>query len=347
MDMRVLGVLVCFVSACVLCARVKPYDSFKLVKITAGSSQRLDRILQQLPKIDDINRNPNDNTVIAIVKPDDLTEVVQTVSEEHGDLEILEDNLQDSVDEEFRHLDMRRRKRATLNLDDAIKEYLKLDEIYEFQDRVIKSCNDFVNVEKKTIGYSEENRTINVMKIFPKNPGRNRKTIFIESGVHAREWLSPATANYIIYQLACNKSNADMTQLFDWEVVSPVNPDGYEFTHSGYRYWRKNRQRNPRSHCVGTDLNRNFGTGFGQRGSSGQTCSETYRGPYAYSAPEAKVLKDYILDTHEDILSYLSIHTYGQYFLLPWGYKKKLVADNDKLTSLAKLPRKQWVFHSG
>ncbi|XP_046363083.2 zinc carboxypeptidase-like isoform X1 [Haliotis rufescens] len=341
MDMRASVVYFLWLaSACVLCVREKPYYNFKLVRIAAGSSERLDRILHQLPQIDDLHRNPHDNTLLAIVSPDDLAEVVQTVTEENGDVEILQDNLQDSVDEEFRHLDMRRRKRATLELEDAIKEYLTLDEIYEFQDRVKSSCSNFVDVKKKTIGYSAENRPINVMTISPKNPGRNRKTIFIESGVHAREWLSPATANYIVYQLACNKSNADMIQLFDWEVVSPVNPDGYEFTHSGYRYWRKNRQRNLRSRCVGTDLNRNFGTGFGKRGASGNACSDTYRGRYAYSAPEANALKQHILGNKQGIISYLSIHTYGQYILLPWAYQNKRVADNANLTLLAKTAEK-------
>ena len=35
-----------------------------------------------------------------------------------------------------------------------------------------------------------------------------------------------------------------------------LNPDGYEYTHTHDRMWRKNRARY--GECVGVDLNRNF-----------------------------------------------------------------------------------------
>ena len=44
-------------------------------------------------------------------------------------------------------------------------------------------------------------------------------------------------------------------------IVFAVNPDGaqYDLTGSPYRAWRKNRQPNPGSTAIGTDLNRNYG----------------------------------------------------------------------------------------
>ena len=41
-------------------------------------------------------------------------------------------------------------------------------------------------------------------------------------------------------------------------IVPIVNPDGYVYSHTTDRYWRKNRQLNFSSSYVGTDLNRNW-----------------------------------------------------------------------------------------
>ena len=50
-------------------------------------------------------------------------------------------------------------------------------------------------------------------------------TINIFSGIHAREWISPATATYLAKQLAEKKS----ALLASWDVyILPLaNPDGY------------------------------------------------------------------------------------------------------------------------
>jgi murein tripeptide amidase MpaA len=47
-----------------------------------------------------------------------------------------------------------------------------------------------------------------------------------------------------------------------------VNPDGYEYSWTTDRLWRKNRTPNLGSSCVGTDLNRNFGFKWLTGGSS-------------------------------------------------------------------------------
>jgi murein tripeptide amidase MpaA len=40
--------------------------------------------------------------------------------------------------------------------------------------------------------------------------------------------------------------------------VPVVNPDGYEYTHTEDRLWRKSRSRHNGDRCIGVDLNRNF-----------------------------------------------------------------------------------------
>ena len=77
-------------------------------------------------------------------------------------------------------------------------------------------------------------------------------------------------------------------------LVYLLSPDGYEYSRSTDRMWRKNRRKNENSECDGVDLNRNFDKGYGDH-SSDDPCQEDYRGPEAFSEPEAQALRDYVL----------------------------------------------------
>lgn len=59
---------------------------------------------------------------------------------------------------------------------------------------------------------------------------RGNPVIFVDAGIHAREWLAPATALYIIHQLAENASNANLYENIDWYIIPVLNPDGYQYT---------------------------------------------------------------------------------------------------------------------
>jgi murein tripeptide amidase MpaA len=60
----------------------------------------------------------------------------------------------------------------------------------------------------------------------------NRPAILVDGGIHAREWIAPAMALYIINQLVENNaSNNDLTDAVDWYILPVLNPDGYEYSH--------------------------------------------------------------------------------------------------------------------
>lgn len=53
------------------------------------------------------------------------------------------------------------------------------------------------------------------------------------SGIHAREWISPATVTYIMSELIENNAaHTELTDKLDWYFVPVVNPDGYEYSHT-------------------------------------------------------------------------------------------------------------------
>lgn len=46
-------------------------------------------------------------------------------------------------------------------------------------------------------------------------------------GIHAREWISPATATFIMRELVENQAeNQDLIDFFDFYILPVANPDG-------------------------------------------------------------------------------------------------------------------------
>jgi len=141
---------------------------------------------------------------------------------------------------------------------------------------------------------------------------------FIHCTIHAREWITTTTCCYIIEQLLSVDTN--YLQYYNWVIIPVLNIDGYSFTHTNTRLWRKNRQPNSGSTCAGTDLNRNYGTGFGGGGSSGDPCADTYRGTSAFSGPEINSERNYINNWNGPVAAFVDIHAYGAMWMSPWGY---------------------------
>ena len=52
----------------------------------------------------------------------------------------------------------------------------------------------------------------------------NKPAIFMDCGIHAREWVSPAFCLYAIDQLVEDQALLD---LYDFYIIPVANPDGY------------------------------------------------------------------------------------------------------------------------
>ncbi|MEO7453278.1 MAG: M14 family zinc carboxypeptidase, partial [Fimbriimonadales bacterium] len=114
-------------------------------------------------------------------------------------------------------------------------------------------------ITREQIGTSLQNRPIWVYRL--RNPYTviQPAGVLIQGGIHAREWLSPPTAMYItdmMVQEGLNSSAGwELLTRYELSVVPVVNPDGYEYTHTNYRLWRKNRRDVAGSSEFGVDLN--------------------------------------------------------------------------------------------
>ncbi|XP_053401683.1 carboxypeptidase B-like [Mercenaria mercenaria] len=209
----------------------------------------------------------------------------------------------------------------------------------------------------ESLGTSVEGRNVQMIKI--SSPyGAPKRGIFIDGGIHAREWIAPATVVYVIEHLAYNpKNDSNIYSLlshFDVYLVPVVNPDGYEYT-KDVRLWRKNRNTNSGSSCVGVDLNRNFPFQWNPAvGGSTNPCSDIYSGSYKGSEPETANIVNYLLNHGSEFDAYLTIHSYGQMWLYPWGYTSALPNDyldldaaaGDAVAAIKSLHRKKYTIGS-
>jgi hypothetical protein len=157
---------------------------------------------------------------------------------------------------------------------------------------------------------------------------------------HAREHMTVEQALYLYHQLVDRYgSDTQITNLVDTReifIIFAVNPDGFVYdltcggSHAPYCAWRKNRQPNAGSSAIGTDLNRNYGYRFGCcGGSSSNPANIEYRGAAAWSAPETRAVRDFVLSRViggiQQIKAHITFHTNGKLILWPYGYTTRNV----------------------
>eukprot|EP00057_Strongylocentrotus_purpuratus_P014080 XP_011668554.1 PREDICTED: carboxypeptidase A1-like [Strongylocentrotus purpuratus] len=131
----------------------------------------------------------------------------------------------------------KRRKRSTTQITDNNEfnytVYHTLEEIYQW---ITDTANEnYMIASREQLSTSHEGRPVTAIKLgAPGNQG-NKPIAYIQGGIHAREWVSPAT------------------------MMGLVKQD---------RMWRKNRRKPDGNVCTGIDLNRNYAYEWGGRGAA-------------------------------------------------------------------------------
>ncbi|CAJ0564921.1 unnamed protein product, partial [Mesorhabditis spiculigera] len=244
------------------------------------------------------------------------------------------------IDSELRLRDWREGK-INFNL----AQYHSFADVINYLNALAVTYPELVSVQP--IGTTHEGRQIPLIKITNKRLPGPKKAVWVDGGIHAREWVSPSTVLYFIHTLITQYDKDPKIRQYvdslDWYLVPLLNPDGYEYSRSStnpeIRLWRKNRspakciqvasgpfQPPQQQCCQGVDLNRNFDWFFGQVGSSTDPCSEIYQGAYAFSEPETRSVRDFL--AQHRITTFITLHSYSQILMYPFGHQVRTYSND-------------------
>jgi hypothetical protein len=198
------------------------------------------------------------------------------------------------------------------------------------------TLTQWIDLPYPTLGYDGSRASLTgpaTVKLFRINttPAVTSKPgLLLIAGTHAREWIPPLVAIEFAEQLlrtyspgSTNPVVQTINQIvegLDIFIVPALNPDGINFSHHDFAMWRKNRRANPlpSTPCSsgtfdhnGVDNNRNYSIYWGEAGSSGAVCNDSFRGSFAFSEPENRNLLN-IVELYPNILTAVDCHSFGE-----------------------------------
>jgi len=313
-----------------LTAAYKSYDGYQVVKAVITSES-------QAALVNNLNLDVWSGDGIAyvgtaniLVSPSQLAELVKLGVQYTVDI----NNVGDMIAEEKSILDARPPLDfATLNFSAAapsafFNAYHTATEIAAYINTLATSFPQLVKYTP-SIGTTVEGRSIGALIVTGTATG-SKKKIFVQGGQHAREWVGPTTVLLITENLVTlYATDANVKALLDrieFHIIPLLNVDGYTFSWTQDRLWRKNRKLVTGT-TYGVDLNRNWqGVSWCEFGASKAPDSETYCGTAPFSEPETKVSSAFSL-ANGPYAGAIDYHSYSQLVLRPWGYTTTLPSD--------------------
>ena len=208
-------------------------------------------------------------------------------------------------------------------------------------------------LELSYIGESFEKRKIPVLlrrANLSTSVEKINQALIIMTGLHGREWIGPAHLLYFLNKL---KNTSKIIQNTDLILIPLANPDGYSYSFTKDRLWRRTRTVwSEEVNFIGADPNRNFpilerrsSSGLSKPSSSSPSSSSTsslenelskselekllkftgpntYRGPFEASEPSVSALVSYMTEISRIYkkLAFLDVHCCENFILYPFGY---------------------------
>lgn len=189
-----------------------------------------------------------------------------------------------------------------------------------------------------SIGKSYEGRPLFVFQL-GKRSHPIKKAVWIDCGIHAREWIGPAFCQWFVKE-AVQKYRSDpvirklLNQLYFY-VMPVFNVDGYHYSWTTDRFWRKTRSNSTNFSCRGVDANRNWKVKWCSEGASLHPCADTYCGPMPESEPEVKAVANFLRKNKKQVKAYISFHSYSQMILYPYSYSEAIIPNFNCVESAA------------
>ncbi|XP_042314677.1 mast cell carboxypeptidase A-like [Sceloporus undulatus] len=325
-----------FMASALILSSARRFDSAKVFRVKPHKEKQVN-FLKNLPSNLQIDFWYPDSAlhILSEMEVDfhvsaDQAKYVETLLKQNGiPYEILFQNLQEDIEKQ---LDNKNKSTSKYHY----TKYNEWHQISAWTARIAKKYPKLVSRIK--IGNTFENRSMYLLKIGKqRNP---KKAIFMDCGIHAREWISPAFCQWFVKEATRTYGkDGNMTNILDnmnFYVVPLFNIDGYVWSWTQNRFWRKNRSNASSSTCIGVDLNRNFDAAWGTIDASKNPCEEIYCGSSPESEPETKAVTTFIRSHLSSIKAYLTIHSYSQMLLFPYGYTYDKTPNYKELKELAR-----------
>ncbi len=198
------------------------------------------------------------------------------------------------------------------------------------------------------------------LKITNPQVRQSKPRFFLMANIHGRELTTSETVLFFAdHLLRSYGSDPDVTWIVDYHevyIIVTANPDARQMVEDGC-YQRKNLNDTAGECSIcdrwggnhyGVDLNRNYPYRWGGAGTD--PCSETYQGPAPASEPEtyhltALVRSIFADQRPDDDVSpaprdttgvLISLHSYGNLVLWPWGWTYSSAPDSNQLQTLGR-----------
>ncbi|KAH8305790.1 hypothetical protein KR059_010907, partial [Drosophila kikkawai] len=230
----------------------------------------------------------------------------------------------------------------------GLDKYMSYEDIMQYLEQLSRVYSD--RLELHDVGRTFEKRELRIAKISNGIEPSRKKVIFMDAALHAREWTTPITALYVIHQLVVeSRENAYLLANTDWIILPLANPDGYEYSRNTNYWWRNTRTPNT-NNCYGTNLNRNFGLGWGEGlPIFRDPCNENYAGTGPFSEVESRVVRDIMHKLVDEKVGfmYLSLHTANRSIFYPWVNEPSPIHNNHEHEEIAQYAAQKILWSTG
>lgn len=179
------------------------------------------------------------------------------------------------------------------------------------------------------------------------SPGK--PILFLQAAIHGQDSataeLATRFAESLVARYGIDPEATWLLDYFEIRIVPIVNPDGQKLAEQNA--WRKNANPTPPPGGAaaafpnyGVDLDRNYDVQWGKivNGASTDPASPFYQGSAAFSEPETKALRDYLLTTFPAGFNgsgvFIDLQSNGNQILYPNGFTEEAALDYQGLRNL-------------
>ena len=216
------------------------YDNFKVFRVAIVDDASANVINNDLEAYIDIWAEPRVGLHADImVSPTDSSFVENKLKSRNMEYSVMVKNVQELMDAEL--VPAKGASKVSTGHPMDWTSYHSQDDMEAYMDYLVEQYPALVSTE--IIGKSYEGRDMRILKICKGGTCGQKPAMWIDGGIHSREWVAHATAMWIMKELVENGGQypSEIVDQLDWYILPVLNPDGYEYSRTDNRMWRKSR----------------------------------------------------------------------------------------------------------